>query len=213
LYPVIDQWAHGAGLAAGALLGGILSPHARWVRTGRQLARGIAVVALGFMLVGGVRAARTSVEDSFSRLPRIWHEVGGVLVAAPATWTNDGDLAEPDGLVLLTVHRTAEIDRAAQLAIWLADTAPTLARNHGFDRVDPAPDRVIPLPAGWEGGELVASVTDAMGYRQRFRLIVCGRVFGGDLVTVVLLAPESIARTTPTYLARMLASIKPARPR
>jgi membrane associated rhomboid family serine protease len=210
LYPVIDQWAHGAGLGTGALLGAILSPHASWARAGRQLGRGLAIVSVGFILLGGARVVRTSVEESFSRLPRIRHQVGGVLIAAPATWSNDVELAEPDGLVILAVHRTPKIDQAAQMSVWIAETAPTIARNHGFERVVPATDQVIPLPGGWEGKELVAWFTDPMGYRQHYRLIVCGRVFGSDLVTVVIHTPESIARVMPRYLARMLASIKPA---
>jgi len=209
LYPVIDQWAHGAGLVAGLVFGAVLSPHAPWVAAGRQLGRAMAVIAVGFMLTSGARVARTSIEDSFTRLPRIRHVVGGVVIAAPANWTNDIELAEPDGLLIISVKRTAVTDRASQLAVWIAETAPTIARNHGFDRIDPAATRVVKLPLGWDGVELIATFADAMGYRQSYRLVVCGRAFGDDLVTVVVHVPDLIATTAPGYVTRILSSIKP----
>lgn len=211
LYPVIDQWAHGAGLVAGLVFGAVLSPHAPWVAAGRQLGRAIAVIAAGFMLTSGARVARTSIEDSFTRLPRIRHVVGGVAMAAPANWTNDVELAEPDGLLIIAVKRTPVVDVAGQMAVWITETAPTIARNHGFDKIDPAATKVVMprLPAGWEGVEMIASFADAMGYRQSYRLVVCGRAFGDQLVTVVVHAPDAIATAAPGYLARILSSIKP----
>ncbi len=209
LYPVIDQWAHGAGLVAGLVFGAVLSPHAPWVAAGRQLGRAMAVIAVGFMLTSGARVARTSIEDSFTRLPRIRHVVGGVAIAAPANWTNDIELAEPDGLLIISVKRTPVVDLTSQLAVWIAETAPTIARNHGFDRIDPAAARVVKLPLGWDGVELIATFADAMGYRQSYRLVVCGRAFGDDLVTVVVHVPDVIATTAPGYVTRILSSIKP----
>lgn len=209
LYPVIDQWAHGAGLVAGLVFGAVLSPHAPWVSAGRQLGRAIAVIAAGFMLTSGARVARTSIEDSFTRLPRIRHNVGGVAIAAPANWTNDVELAEPDGLLIITVKRTPLTDLAGQMAVWISDTAPTIARNHSFDTIDPAATKVVTLPTGWEGVEMIATFADAMGYRQSYRLVVCGRAFGDQLVMVVVHAPDVIAISAPGYLTRILSSIKP----
>ncbi|MBA3458278.1 MAG: rhomboid family intramembrane serine protease [Deltaproteobacteria bacterium] len=210
LYPVIDQWAHGAGLVAGLVFGAVLSPHAPWVAAGRQLGRAIAVISAGFMLTSGARVARTSIEDSFTRLPRIVHNVGGVAITAPANWTNDVELAEPDGLLIIAVKREPVIDLAGQMALWITETAPTIARNHGFDRIDPATTKVIKLPPGWEGVELIGTFADPMGYRQPYRLIVCGRAFGDQLVTLVVHAPDAIARSAPGYLTRILSSIKPS---
>ncbi len=209
LYPVIDQWAHGAGLVAGLVFGAVLSPHAPWVAAGRQLGRVIAVIAVGFFLTSGARVARTSIEDSFTRLPRIRHVVGGVAITAPASWTNDVELAEPDGLLIVTVNRTPVIDLPGQMATWIGETAPTIARNHSFDKIDKAPTNVVKLPPHWEGVEMIASFADAMGYRQQYRLVVCGRGFGADLVTVVVHAPDAIATAAPGYLTRILSSIKP----
>lgn len=49
-----------------------------------------------------------------------------------------------------------------------------------------------------------------MDYRQRYRLIVCGRLFGDQLITVVIHTPETIAMAAPAFLARLLGSMKPA---
>jgi membrane associated rhomboid family serine protease len=209
LYPVIDQWAHGAGLIAGLVFGAVLSPHAPWAAAGRQLGRAMAVIAAGFILTSGARVARTSVEDSFTRLPRIVHSVGGVAITAPANWTNDIELAEPDGLLIIAVKREPLLNFTAQMTMWIAETAPTIARNHGFDKIDVAATKVVTLPKGWEGSELIGSFADAMGYRQPFRIVVCGRAFGDQLITVVVHAPDAIATAAPGYLTRILSSIKP----
>jgi membrane associated rhomboid family serine protease len=208
-YPVIDQWAHGAGLASGAVLGVILSPHAPWVRPARQLGRGIALVALAFVAIAGSKIVRTSVEDSFQRAPRIRHVVNKVAISAPAGWVNDGELAEPDGLVVLSLVREPKTDMALQIATWVAG-ATEIAKKRGFDTVDPISDDLVPLPFGWEGREMIASFEDPMGYRQRYRLIACGHVSDADLVLVLIVSPESIARAAPGFFARLLRSTTPA---
>jgi membrane associated rhomboid family serine protease len=207
-YPVIDQWAHGAGLIAGCVLGALFSPHAKWVRIGRQLGRAIAVVSLALMVVAVARVASTSVEDSFTRLPRIYHSIGGVQIAAPAMWKNEGELAEPDELVIVSVRRTVAVDPPAQIAIWVSQDAPELAKRHGFDKVVPAPSRVVALPWSWTGGELLGSFVDPMGYTQQYRVIASGAVVKGELVLMIELAPDSIARAAPAYLARLMASVR-----
>ncbi len=207
-YPVIDQWAHGAGLVAGTVLGGLFSPHAPWVRPGRQIGRVIAVIALAFVVVAGARVARTSVEDSLTRLPRIRHWVNGVQIAAPATWSNNVELVEPDGLVIVSVQRTVAHDAAAQIAMWVSDSALTIAKQHTFEKVTPATNRVVPLPDGWSGSELIGTLTDAMGTTQHYRLIACGLEFKGELVLVVIMSPDSIARAAPSYLSKLLRSVR-----
>lgn len=156
LYPVIDQWAHGAGLVTGAVLGLVLSPNAPWARGGLHLARVLAVIAIAFSLLAAFKVTRTSVDHSLQRLPQITFVVDHVSVSAPATWVADGELAEPDGLVIATIKRTHSTDLAGQLALWIAETAPTIARNHGFDRVEAAPSNLVTLPAAgrawsWSG--------------------------------------------------------------
>ncbi|MBL9018215.1 MAG: rhomboid family intramembrane serine protease [Myxococcales bacterium] len=211
MYPVIDQWAHGAGLAAGALIGAILSPHARWKTAGVALGRTVAVIVIGFMAFAGVRVAGMSIDESFSRLPRVHPQIAGVTMVAPATWTHDDtELAEPDGLVIVTVHSAPATDPAKLIAGWLAVDAPAIAKTRGFEKVDGATDSTVTLPKGWEGGELIASFGDPMGYQQRYRLIACGKVIDGMLVLVVITTPETIARAAPGFLTKLLSSVKRA---
>jgi membrane associated rhomboid family serine protease len=207
IYPVIDQWAHGAGLISGAVLGAILSPHAPWSKAALQLGRVVAVLAVVFFGFAGVRVARMSIDESFMRMPHYPQVIGGVSIAAPAAWITDDEIAEPDGLVVITAKRSPRTDVAAQIALWIAQ-APTLAKNHGFEIVDPAPDTLVKLPAGWEGVELVASFSDPMGYRQRYRLIVCGRTIGEELITMMIQTPETVAYAAPRFLAFELSSVR-----
>ena len=208
LYPAIDQWAHGGGLVAGVLLGAILSPHATWVRAGRQLGRILTVVVAGFAVIAGVHVARMSVQESFDRAPRIPHTVGKVSISAPASWINEGDLSEPDGLIIVNVEGQPKLDPKLQLATWIAQ-APSLAKSHGFDRAEVASDRVVKLPPGWEGEELAVSFEDGMGYRQQYRMIVCGKAFAHDVVLLVITAPESIARVAPDYMSLLIRQSRP----
>jgi membrane associated rhomboid family serine protease len=207
---VYDQWAHGAGLAAGALLGGALSPHAPWARTARSVGLALAVVVVAFTVTAAVRVVGTSVEDSLSRQPKMWHLVSGVQVVAPAGWTTDGELAEPDGLIIISVKRAPKVDVATQMKAWIDDAAPTIAKNHGFEQIEDATANVFTLPPEWQGAEMLGSFEDPMGYRQRYRLLAAGRVFGDDLVTIVVSLPDSIAVPARAYLtSQVIARLKP----
>ncbi len=207
MYPVIDQWAHGAGLVAGAVLGAILSPHAPWAKAGLQLGRAIAVLALAFFVLAGVRVARTSIYDSFSRLPRYPQNIG-VSITAPAAWLrSEGELAEPDGLVIVTVKRVPLTDGTSQMAMWVGAEAPAIAKAR-YGSVEPAIEPTVALPKKWEGVELVSSFEDPMGYRQRYRMIVCSRVFGNELVLVMVATPETVAQKASAFLAFLVSSIK-----
>ncbi len=205
-YPVIDQWAHGAGLVAGTVLGALFSPHAPWVRVGRQIGRVIAVVALLFIVVSAYKIARSSVEDSLTRSPRIRHWVNNVQIAAPATWNNNVELSEPDGLVIVSLKREVAHDAQKQIAMWVADT-PEMQKDR-FDKIMPASSNVITLPEGWTGSEMIGSFVDAMGYTQHYRIVTCGLEFKGELALVVLMSPESVARAAPAYLTRLISSVR-----
>ncbi len=207
LYPVIDQWAHGAGLVAGSIAGAVLSPHARWAKAGLQLGRAIAVVAAVLLVLTGVKVARTSIDDSFRRLPRYPQTVSGVSITAPAAWINDGELSEPDGLVVVTTRRVPVTDTASQIAMWVGAEAPAIAKAR-YGSVEAATDTAVPLPKKWEGVELVSSFEDPMGYRQRYRMVVCGRVFGDELVLIMVSSPETVARPASGFLAFLIASVR-----
>ncbi len=208
LYPVIDQWAHGAGLVSGAIIGGVLSPHARWAKAGLQLGRTIAAVGVVLMMLAGVRVARVSVYDSFWRLPRYPQPVSGVSITAPAAWINDGELSEPDGLVIVSVRKLTLTDAPHQIATWIGVDVPALTKSRGFETVEAATERTVPLPKGWEGSELVATFADPMGYRQRYRVVAIGKKFGEQLVTVAITTPETVAASGASkFLAFLLGSV------
>jgi len=207
MYPVIDQWAHGAGLAAGAVLGAILSPHAPWAKAGLQLGRTIGALALVFFVLAGIRVTRTSINDSFSRLPRNPQNIG-VTISAPAAWLySPGEVTEPDGLVIIDVKRVPLTDAASQMAMWVGAEAPAIAKAR-YGSVEPAHDAMLTVPKKWEGVELISSFEDPMGYRQRYRMMVGSRVFGDELVLVMVAAPETVAEKAAVFLAFLVSSIK-----
>ncbi len=206
MYPVIDQWAHGAGLIAGVVFGAILSPHAPWAKAGVHLGRILAVLALVFFVLAGVRVARTSIYESFRRLPHYPANIG-VTIAAPAAWLlSEGELAEPDGLVIVTARRVPLTDGPSQMAVWIGADAPAIAKAR-YGSVEPSTETTIVLPKNWEGVELVSSFEDPMGYRQRYRMVVCSRVFNNELVLVMVAAPETVAQKASAFLAFLVASI------
>ena len=207
-YPVTDQWAHAGGLVSGALLGIVMSPHLRAAKILEHVAR---VVAIAFGLAAAAAAVmvvQTSVVDSLSRGPVVTKTLGSVQVHAPARWTAALDeLSDPDQLVMLAARR-ANGDLASGLAE-LGKSEAEHARALGFDSVKPAAERLVPLPAGgWQGSELELEATDALGARQRFRLVVAGRPDGGGIVVAALYLPESIARAAPSYFMDMLGSVR-----
>jgi hypothetical protein len=211
VYTVIDQWAHGAGLFGGALLAFALSPQARWRRVGLVAARVLAGAFVVLAAVAAVQVARTSVADSLGAGPYERREIGGVALTVPATWSSAGELSDREGLIFGSVQRLDHAYTAPELATWLASDVPAQARKHGFDRVATAAgEHVLVLPAGWEGGELVSSYEDPMGYRQTYRVVACARAFGDTTIVAVIYVPESILRSAPDLIARLIGSMGPA---
>jgi len=209
LYPMIDQWAHGIGLAAGIVAGALLSPSARWAGASRHLARVIGAAFVALAIVASVLVARTTVADSLGATDPVRHVVGNVAITAPATWVNHGELADPDGLVMVLVQQEPLVDIMGQMTRWIARVQAT-GKARGFEEVVAATDRVLVLPDGWEGTERIGSFEDGTGNRQRFRLIIAGRAFGDTLVQLVIITPESIARSARAFFVELIASAKPA---
>ncbi len=208
LYPVIDQWAHGAGLITGLVLGAALSPNVRWARVGLYVSRLIAVAFVGVVAVAAVMVARTSVADSFERGPLVHYTVRDVAVTAPAGWSSDGELVDPDNLVIITIVRRPTFDFASELAAW-ETVGDKDAKSHGFDTVDPASHDALSLPAGWQGIERIGSLEDPLGQDQHWRIVECGRMMGGDAILVTVLVPDTIARAAPKLFEGIIASITP----
>ena len=232
LTPVIDQWAHGAGLLAGVVVGLALSPTARWVRAGKALGKLLAVAFGVASVIAGGLVVRTPRVDSLTRGGFAAVRIDGLQFQAPASWRVsitppqpegqplqlDGVVYQPDGLVVLKFSHQRGTDPEQQIATWLA-----AERGSGDDdqrakdeelgelgELRPASEALIALPPGWKSGELVASPEDGMGYHQRIRVVLCGRAFGDDTVFVAIEVPETIAAAAPEFFAQLLASIGPA---
>jgi membrane associated rhomboid family serine protease len=205
LYPVIDQWAHGAGLVGGVAFGALVSPNARWPRLARHAARGFAIAFGGLSIAVAVLVARTSITDSLDG-PKVRHELGDIAVTAPASWIAKGDLHDPDRLVIVVFGHATFADLPAQIAEWVVKGQENVS---GFQQAPVAPDRVVVLPAGWEGTELLATVDDPMGNTQRHRLVAAGKRFGDRLILIWLYAPETIMRAAPEFFTQLVASVGP----
>ncbi len=209
LYPVMDQWAHGAGLASGAIAGLVLSPHVRWQRVVELVARAISVAFAAAVIVSAVFVARTSIADSLAGGPTRLFALGPVQVTAPASWqAARNELFFPDLSIDLQVRRVeTDVPLAAALDGY-TEVEPDHIRRNGFDRVETASTPLVALPPGWHGSELVASAEDGLGGRQRDRVIVAGRSFPGGHIFISFYVPESIARAVPELFTQVIASVQ-----
>jgi membrane associated rhomboid family serine protease len=207
--PGTDQWAHIGGLAIGTVTGIVLSPHMRWARISEHVARVIAIGFAALVIVAGVLAVRTSIADSLADAPRATRNLGSVHVTAPASWVPASDvLFDPDLFTVITAQRVpATASLAAQLDAY-AKGEPERAKKHSFDHIEPAHDQLIPLPPGWQGSELVVSLADTLGGRQRYRVVVAGRLDPAGIVLASVYAPETVARAAPSFFTGLLASVQ-----
>jgi len=206
-YPVIDQWAHGAGLFAGVVLGAALSPHARWATLARHAGRALALMFAAFVVTAAVLVVRTSIADSYGELPRVRHVINHeVEVIAPATWiVNKQALSDPDGLIELY----AELgDASAKVEGWIKRVTDEQLQR-GAKRIAASVGSILRIPDGWEGGELTAWADDPLDGEQRFVIVVVWRSFGSQRVFGALALPESMARAAPELFAGILASFGP----
>lgn len=194
-YPAIDQWAHGAGLAAGALGATLLSPNARFARAGLHASRIISGAFVVVSIFAAIQVARTPLAVTLAREPLVEHRNNAIALRAPARWIDSSDgVADPDGVIILDARRE-------ELAAWTA-SEPTRAKQRGFDEVH-THATTLALPAGWQGSELELSFEDPMGYRQRYRAIICGN----NGLVASLYAPASVVDAAPDYLRALIASI------
>jgi rhomboid protease GluP len=209
MYPAIDQWAHGAGLVAGSLAGLALSPSARWAKLNLHVARVLTVAFAIVVAIAATLVSRTSIADTLARAPRALVANGTVTAVVPATWQRGSDeLFDPDVYIVLLAQRVAtKQPLAAQLDAYLAGE-DRRARDKGFDQVHTATDALIPLPAGWTGSELTVSLGDTLGERQRFRVVVAGRLDPAGAVLISLYMPETVARAAPAFFTGLIASVQ-----
>ena len=210
IYPMIDQWAHAVGLVTGVVFGVVLSPGARWSTATGYAAGAIAAGFAIASLVAGWFVVETSFADTLTGGPATRRQVvGAVALTLPASWNVTASEAfQPDGLAVVTLSHQPRTAPAQQIATWIAEQGRRTGSELGELTTARAPS--VALPAGWEGSELVAELEDSLGYRQRMRVILCGRAFGDQMIFTMVQVPETIARGAPEVFARLLASIGPA---
>jgi rhomboid protease GluP len=204
VYSMIDQWAHVGGLAAGVVVGALLSPNTSWAKAGLHSARAITIAFAAAVVIAGVLVVRTSLADSLDRTPRERRTIGDVAVTVPASWrVEDGAAFDADlPLILEPRYRTGALD---SVLIAATDEATEDAHKH-YDQVDTAGDAAVLLPAEWRGKELVVS-SDASGGRLRSRYVLAVRPEGDRVLLAKLLVPESLARAAPSFFTALFASI------
>ncbi len=202
---VTDQYAHAGGLVTGALIGIVLSPHAKWRTAATVAARVIAAAFLAACGWAAVMVVRTPIEKSLGT-PDHRIAIGTSLaIAAPAGWVFDGDsLHDPDGMIELRFATSTATEPFAEF------TAHEKARiQPQFDRIDISPDHVVPLPPGWQGSELAVSGEDAEGAggRQHYRLVIAGTQTASGYVLASIEVVDTMARAAPAFFTRQLASL------
>jgi hypothetical protein len=64
------------------------------------------------------------------------------------------------------------------------------------------------LPPTWVGREVVVSLDDSLGGKQRYRVMIAVRPDPGGLVRISLYAPETVVRAAPQFFTQLLASLR-----
>ncbi|HEY6035108.1 MAG TPA: rhomboid family intramembrane serine protease, partial [Kofleriaceae bacterium] len=202
---VTDQYAHAGGAVVGALLGGVLSPHARWAKLSLWASRAIAGGFVVVCAVSAVMIVRTPIAKSLG-MPD--HEIAilpGLFISVPAAWKVDDDsLHDPDDLIevrFLSSNKSNPVDDIIQRE---EDRV-----RHNFDRIDISTEHVVPVPPGWNSQELAISseAPNEVGGRQHFRLIIAAKQVPGGLIVTSIEVADSIARAAPGLFTALVASV------
>ncbi len=209
LYSAMDQWAHGIGLAAGALAGAVLSPNLRIAAGTKYVARTIGIVFIIGALGAGVQVARTSVADSLGRTALAERSLSGVTAVVPASWgQHKDDLYARDTSTMLRALRVEQTKSFDEQFAAFHKGERERAKDD-FDKLVDATDATISLPEGWRTHELVATATDALGTVQRFRVITAARLDRSDTMIVAsMYVPETLVRAAPQHFNAIFASLR-----
>jgi len=148
----------------------------------------------------------TDYGNSLARTPRISLAADDFVVDAPATWIAEGsEVGDPDRNVTLLVIALPSLP-ADQLAAW-EDEARGVAIARGFSSIEKASPRIA-LPAGWTGSEWIVGTRDALGSRQRFRMIAFVGEAGGAPLEGLMFAPDVLSWSGARGLAEILATVR-----
>ncbi len=174
-YPITDHWAHTGGLLSGVIVGAVMSPNAPWHKVALHASRVVAIAFGALMIVATMLVAQTSLRDSLLRSP----ELAAHLIDLERMPTGGGNI---DAYI---------------------EGTPTRAMERGYEQAAPAKTTIVPLPTGWMGSELVATVPSPLGGRQRFRVVVAR----SDHAVVTLYIPETVAAAAPEYFTQLISQL------
>jgi rhomboid protease GluP len=201
---VTDHYAHAGGAVVGALLGAALSPQAPWARASLWASRGIAAAFVALCAVAAIMVVRTPIAESFGKPDHEIRVLPGLFMSTPPGWKLDDSLHDPDNLIQVRFHSSRAANPIDAITRKLEDSL-----RSEFDQVDVSTARVVPMPPGWDGRELIMSsdTPGGIGGRQHFLLIIAfNRVPTGLIVTSIEVC-DSIARAAPDLLTALVASI------
>lgn len=215
---VTDPWAHGGGLVVGIVMGVALSPNARWATGALWAARVIAVGFGAACSMAAILTARTSIVDSYGGPRRTvvlgspqaasQSPVSRLTIEVPTRWVVDGnDVHDPDN-VIDVFAAPSEQPIGPTLFAGIEAERTRAKQISGFDQVNIAAERRVPLPPGWVGLELAISAPDMGGGRQRYRVVCAAAAVGAGSGFVRAYIPDFIARTAPHLVTKMLASVR-----
>jgi rhomboid protease GluP len=202
---VTDQYAHAGGALVGALLGALLSPHAKWAKGSLYASRVIAAAFVGVCAFAAIMVVRTPIAKSLG-MPD--HEIGvlpGLFISVPAAWTLDDDsLHDPDDLVEVRFLSSNTVNPVDVITQREEDRV-----RHQFDRIDIATEHVVAVPPGWDSRELALSSQEPneIGGRQHYRLIIASKQVPGGLLVTSIEVADSIARAAPGLFTALVASV------
>lgn len=230
-YPAIDQWAHVAGLVAGAVGVAALSRQSAWGKAApvRALAGLLAVAGVASLAWSAHGIATVHHGDVLSRAPRTTYTVGGLSLAGPVGLrVESGSLVDDVSLWLEAATCPAERSRAGAelcargaaprgqeaeqdaLAAHLAHAAAVSRRS--WQDAGVREGGAAKLPAPWQG-HVLHMAHEGMGGVERYVVIVAGRRHGDAVWLVVAQMPEALAGEVMPTLGEMLRSAAPAGPR
>lgn len=208
-YTAIDQWAHGAGLVAGALAGAALSRHARWARAGQYVAIAVCAVFGALVVVAAIQVARTPLLASLGTPDHERVFDGHIVVRAPATWGERGGVLDGPGIEGDFSTGDAGFDPGSGSGLDAWTKTVTERAHKDFDQVDVATDRVVPLPPGWQGSELVVAAEDpdSAAGKQVWRVVVAGAPKSAGTALCAIYIPETMAREAASFFTQLIATI------
>lgn len=221
-YPAIDQWAHVAGLVAGAIGAGLLSRKWAWGTSAPARALAGLVAGLGALslIYGAHGIASVRHAEALARAPRVTYELGGLAFTGPAGLRRDGDALVDD--VSLWLEASAcpkkKSGQASELCApggdpdaQLAHAVQVLRRSWRDARVEIMD--AVEGPASWpEPWQLrgLRITHDGLGGAEHYRVVMAARRgASGDAVWLfVAQSPEALAADVQPTLKQILASIR-----